>query len=181
MRRSSFPIVVLVLMLAGACSRHDASESAEASRPESAGFSTDSLGTDEVRIVTVDSGVDLVLARDSISGGLSQKTLATVRQSVDTATVKSTGFAGSIEKMVKSSVSTAIGHRVAVPLSDVKDVRYEGGKLVFEWNGKPPRMFENAKENQKPVLESFRPEDARRFADAVRARKRAVGQPTLAQ
>jgi hypothetical protein len=181
MRRSSCSIVVPLLMLAAACSRHDAGESAKASAPDTGGFSTDSLGPGEVRIVTADSGVDLVLAHDSISGGLSQKTLATVRQSVDTAAVKSTGFAGSLEKIVKSSVSSAIGHRVAVPLSEVKDVRYEGGKLQFAWNGKPPRLFENTKENQKPVLESFRPEDAQRFVEAVRARKRAIGQPALAQ
>jgi hypothetical protein len=129
-----------------------------------------------VRIESADGGVDLALLRDSISGGLSQKSLATARHSIDTAAVKSTGLGASIEKLVKSSVSTAIGTRAVVPLSAVKDVRYEGGKLQFEWNGKPATLFENAKVNDKPVLESFRPEDAQRFVDVVRARKRALGQ-----
>jgi hypothetical protein len=37
-------------------------------------------------------------------------------------------------------------------------------------------FFENAKVNDKPVMESFHPEDAQRFVDVVRARKRALGQ-----
>ena len=180
MRRSS-SIVVLLVVLAGACSRHDARDDAQSSIPESGGFSTDSMSAGEFRIVSVDSQVDLVLARDSISGGLSQKMLATVRQRVDTAGVKSTGLAGSIEKMVKSSVNSAIATRAGFPLSAVKDVRYAGGKLQFDWNGKAPRMFENTKVNEKPVLESFRPEDAQHFVEAVRARKRATGQGALAQ
>jgi hypothetical protein len=47
---------------------------------------------------------------------------------------------------------------------------------VFEWNGSPVTMFENTKVNGKPVLESFPPADAQRFVEAVRARKRALGQ-----
>jgi hypothetical protein len=176
MPRSSSFLVLAASIVSLACSRHEKEEDeARAATRLSRGAVSDTLGA-EVRIVSADSGVDLALVRDSISGGLSQKTLATVRRSIDTATVKSSGLGASIEKMVKSSVSSAIGTRVVVPLAAVKDVRYEGGKLRFEWNGKPVTLFENAKVNEKPVLESFRPEDAEHFVDVVRARKRALGQ-----
>jgi hypothetical protein len=172
---SSLALAALALTTA-ACSRRDAGEKVRIEAPPSSSVPAEILGAGEVRIVSADSGVDLALLRDSISGGLSQKTLATARHSIDTATVKSTGLGASIAKLVKSSVSSAIGTRVVFPLSSVKDVRYDAGRLRFEWNGKPAAMFETTKVNDKPLLESFRPEDARRFVDVVRARKRALGQ-----
>ena len=133
------------------------------------------LQAGDIRIVSADSGVDLAMIGDAISGGLSEKTLAKVRTDTDTGAVKGSGFAASLEKTIKSSVQSAIGTRVNVPLSAVRDVRYENGKIVFEWNGKKPNVFGNVKEGKKDFLESFRPEDAQRFVDAVRARMKARG------
>lgn len=186
MRHSSRSISVAVLIVSAGCSSHDTDhntddDGARMSMPSTSTAVPDSLATGEVRIVTADSGVDLMLVRDSISGGLSEATLAKIRQSVDTTSVKSTGIGASIEKLVKSTVTSAVGTRVVVPLSAVKDVRYEEGRLQFDWNGKPTKIFDNTKVNGKPVMESFRPDDARRFVDAVRARKRALAAVPLAQ
>ena len=46
-----------------------------------------------------------------------------------------------------------------------------GEKLVFEWSGEPRKVFEQASIDHKPLLASFAPADAKRFADAVNARK----------
>jgi hypothetical protein len=176
MHGSSSLILLVTVIASVACSRHDSEGDARAAAPPWRGAIADTVSGGAVRIVSVDSGVDLALVRDSISGGLSQRTLAMARKSIDTATVKSSGLGASVERLVKSSVSSAIGTRVVVPLTAVKDIRYEDGKLQFDWNGKPVTFFENAKVNDKPVMESFRPEDAQRFVDVVRARKRALGQ-----
>jgi hypothetical protein len=176
MRHSSSSTVFAALLLAAACSHHDREGDAAAGTPASDSLASDRAGAGELRIVSVDNGVDLALVRDSISGGLSQQALAKARQQVDTAKVSGAGLGASIERLVKSSVSTAIGTRMVVPLAAVKDVRYENGRLVFEWNGRPATLFESTKVNGKPLLESFGPDDARRFVDAVRARKRALGQ-----
>ncbi len=134
------------------------------------------LAAGDIRITSTDGGVDLAMIGDSISGGLSAATLAKVRQKTDTSAVTGTGLGASIEKMVKASVQSAIGTRIGVPVSSVKDVRYEGDRLVFDWNGKPPADFANAKVNNKDVMASFSPADAQRFVDAVHARKRASDQ-----
>ena len=101
--------------------------------------------------------------------------LAKVRQKTDTSAVSGTGLGASIEKMVKASVQDAIGTRIGVPVSAVKDVRYDGARLVFDWNGKAPADFANAKVNNKDVMASFSTGDAQQFVDAVRARKAALG------
>jgi hypothetical protein len=131
----------------------------------------DSLAAGDVRIVTTDGSIDLALIGDSISSGLSPASIAKVRHETDTAAVDGTGFAAEMEKMVKGTVQGAIGTRVSIPLSAVREVRYDGEKLVFEWNGAPPKVFVSAKVNGKPLLASFAPDEARRFADAVNARK----------
>jgi hypothetical protein len=132
----------------------------------------DSLGEGDIRIMDTEGEIDLALIGDTISSGLSAKTIAKVRQETDTSRVKGSGFGPSIERLVKGTVQGAIGTRVVFPVSAVKEVRYEGGKIVFDWNGKPQNVFKNAKVNDRDLLSSFPPEDAKRFVDAVMARKR---------
>jgi hypothetical protein len=132
------------------------------------------LGEGDVRIVAPDNGVDLALIGDTISSGLSEAALAKARSETDTGAVKGSGFAASLEKTIKSSVQSAIGTRVGFPLSQVKDARYEGNRIVFDWNGPPSTIFDHSSVNHKPLLESFTPADAQRFVDAVNARKRSA-------
>ena len=135
------------------------------------------MGPGDIRIVTTDNGIDLALIGDTISSGLSQHALDRVRKETDTSAVKGDGFGASIEKMVKGSVQSAIGTRVAFPISAVRSVRYDGNKIVFDWNGKSNNFFGHTNVNGRNVLESFDAADARQFADAVMARKRTRGQP----
>jgi hypothetical protein len=176
--RTSRKALLLVALVAPASCRHG-DEAAKV--PVSLSRATDTtaakpLAAGDIRITSTDGGIDLAMIGDSISGGLSLATLAKVRQKTDTGAVTGTGFGASIEKMVKASVQNAIGTRMGVPVSSVKDVRYDGQRLVFDWNGKAPTDFAKARVNNKDVMASFSADDAQRFVDAVHARKRALGQ-----
>jgi len=172
--------LLTLLIVASACSsrseRAEKRERDEApdggvtiSRPNTK-ITEDTLKAGDIRIVTTNGGIDLALIGDSISSGLSPEAIRKVRRETDTATVTGSGFGAQIEKMVKGSVAGAIGTRVSFPVSAVREVRYDGEKLVFEWNGEPRKVFEQAKIDGKPLLASFSAEDAKRFADAVNAR-----------
>ena len=169
-----------------ACSKsdretRDASERADAGPVETAptpaaevstpAAQEEALADGDIRIVTTNGGIDLALIGDTISSGLSPHALREVRRETDTGTVHGTGFGAEIEKMVKGTVQGAVGKRASFPLSEVRSVRYDGERLVFEWVGSPRRIFDSTKLDGKPLLASFAPEDARRFADAVNARK----------
>ena len=174
-------LAIAVLLLSAACSRgdddrtrRDADIGPVATTPAPIPSVDETLPPGDVRIVTTDGGVDLALIGDTISTGLSPQALAKVRQETDTAKVHGTGFGAEIEKMVKGTVQGAIGTRVVFPISEVREVRYDGEKLVFEWAGTPRKLFDQTKVNGKPLLASFAPDDARRFADAVNARKGKV-------
>ena len=183
--RSRTAAAALMLAAAGACARGDgdgtraesavATDTAAAASAPSASEGSasvgDSLAEGDVRIVTTNGGIDLALIGDSISTGLSPSALQTVRRETDTTSVTGTGFGAQLEKVVKGTVQGAVGKRVAFPISEVREVRYDGEKLVFEWAGEPRKLFENTKIDGKPLLASFTADDARRFADAVNARK----------
>jgi hypothetical protein len=172
MRISAVHAIALALALV-ACSHRDSDEDRAASAlPESSTIVPDD-GRD-VRIMTTGNEVDLALVGDTITSGLSEQTLAKARHETDASAVEGTGIGASIERMVKSGVQTALGTRVAIPISALNDVRYEHGAIVFDWK-KKPMAFVKTNVNGKPIMESFRPEDAQRFVAAVRARKRARG------
>jgi len=179
MRTFLSPIVLAAVLLVAACSdrsrdaeRADTARAHVAISNQSASADATPLAAGDVRIVTTDSGMDLALIGDTISSGLSPYAIAKARHETDTAAVTGTGFGADLEKMVKGTVQKAIGTRVVFPVADVKEVRYDGRTLVFVWEGKPPQVYSSMKVNGKPFLESFAPDDAQRFADAVMARKK---------
>ncbi|MEO8563262.1 MAG: hypothetical protein ABI601_14355 [bacterium] len=182
MRSPLAPIALALALITTACSsRTEDAQRADSSAPHVSISSPAPtaerapLAAGDVRIVAADSGIDLALIGDTITSGLSEHAIAKVRQETDTTNVTGKGFGADLEKMVKGTVQKAVGTRVGFPISAVRDVRYDGRAIVIEWAGKPPRIFGSTKVNDKPLLESFPPEDAKRFADAVMARKRARG------
>jgi hypothetical protein len=171
--RSAIGRPLAAALLLASCSRHgDADRSTAAAAAAATSGASTSPRVGDVRIQTTANELDLALVGDTISAGLAPRALEKAREATDTAKVRATGLGGSIERLVKSSVQQGLSARVAFPVSAVKDVRYENGRIQFEWNERPTRLFEQTKVNGKPFLESFRPEDAERFVDAVRARIR---------
>ena len=132
----------------------------------------EALGPGDMRIYNADSTVDLVLFGDKILAGLSPKTIAKVRGELEASASKDTsGVGGSISRIVKTSVAGAIGTHAAFPLNEIRDVRYEGDRIVVDWkSGKQNDLFGNTKVNNSKLSNSFRREDAERFIEAVRAR-----------
>lgn len=172
---------ILCLLAILSCSRRDREADQSAERSDAGTSAAAAAGAREgaaagdVRIVSTGAEVDLALVGDTISSGLSQQALARARPEIDSSRVSGTGLGASIEKMVKGTVQSALGTRVAFPISALNDVRYESGRIVFDWKERPAIVFAKTSINGKPFLESFRPEDAQRFVSAVRARKRARG------
>ena len=170
-------IAVAAALVAAACSskpadraKDEAPDGGVTISKSSVPVADDSLRAGDVRIVTTNGGVDLALIGDSVSTGLSPSAMKKVHEETDTLKVSGSGFGASIEKMVKGTVQGAIGTRVSFPVSAVREARYDGRQIVFEWAGEPRKIFDNTKIDGKPLLASFAPDEARRFVDAVNAR-----------
>jgi hypothetical protein len=132
----------------------------------------ETLAPGDLRIFNMDSSVDLILAGDKILAGLSPKMVAEVKTKLETSAAGDTsGLGGSIAQIVKKSVAGAIGTHAVFPLSDIRDIRYEHEQIIVDWkDGGTHNLFGSTKVNDHSVSNSFRPDDARRFIDAVHAR-----------
>ena len=112
------------------------------------------------------------LVRDTIAVHLSAATLkkahADIDKDMDTTSDEFGGLGAFIKKTVKSTVGKALAYSVTVPISDVNDARYEDGRMEFDMRHKPRINFDNIKTDKRPLLESFSPDDSRRFVAAVR-------------
>ena len=174
MRRSIPGFICVALVVATACGRHDSRDrgNVETQGNVANRDSALTLGPGDLKIVSEDSSVDLAVVGQRIVVRLSDKTMNKVRSETDTMGVKDSGFGGSIERLVKKTVQSALGHQFEYPLSDVKSAKYENGAIVLTPKGdREPRLLANTKINGKKLMESFRPDDAQRFVAAVNAKK----------
>ena len=164
-------LVVLAIAFVSRYFRHRSSGK-EHMRVRSEAAVLDSLAPGDMRIYNTDSSVDLVLKGNEILAGLSPVTIAKIKSKLDTSASQDTsGLGASISQIVKKSVAGAIGTHAAFPLSDIRDIRYEQDQIVFDWkDGGHHQLFGGTKVNGERVSNSFRPEDAERFIEAVRAR-----------
>ena len=133
---------------------------------------TEALGPGDLRIYNSDSAVDLTLRGRDVLAGLSPKTVDKIRNEMDrSSTSDTTGFGGMIAATVKKTVAASIGTHIVYPVSDIREISYDGGEIVIDSraHGKM-RLFSNTNVN-KGGTRGFREEDARRFIAAVKARQ----------
>ena len=137
---------------------------------------TDSLRAGDLRIFNADSSVDVILSGDRILAGLSPKTVGKIRSELDTAASNDSGLGGSIASLVKKTVAGAIETHMVYRVSDIRDVRYDDGRIVLEWmDGTDHNLFGDVKVNGNRQGNTFRAEDAERFIEAFRERKKSLG------
>jgi hypothetical protein len=136
-----------------------------------------SLHAGDVQLFNNDSSVDVILSGDRILAGLSPKTVDKVKSELGKADSDS-GLGGSIAGLVKKTVAGAIDTHMSYALADIRDVRYDEGRIVLEWKkGGDHPLFGDTKVNGERRGNTFRADEAQRFIEAVRARKRELGQP----
>lgn len=137
-----------------------------------------SLRAGDLRIYNRDSTINLVLRGPEILAGLSPMTIAKVQAEMTKSSAKdSSGIGGLIASTVKQTVANTIGTHVVYRLSEIEDLRYEDGQLIAERaDGRETRLFGDTKVNGTEQGRTFDAVTAGRFIEAVRARKRELGQ-----
>jgi hypothetical protein len=135
------------------------------------------LGQGDMQLFNEDSTVDLILQGPHILAGLSPKTVERIRSEIGKAGPDdSSGLAGFIASTVKEQVADKIGTHARYNVADIRDIRLESDRLVIEWkSGKEQRLFESVKvDRDRGNANRFRPDEARRFIELVKARQAAL-------
>lgn len=121
-----------------------------------------------ISINTTDGKMTLTLAHDTVSMGLSDSVLTDVKKQMAKDDTSEHGIAGAFSGFIKKTVSSALHGRVAYPVQDLKDVKYEGGRLVFTYRQPREMKFEDVTvDHDRKAIASFAPADAQHFAFVV--------------
>ena len=117
-------------------------------------------------ITTVEGKVSLVLTDQTLAMQLSDRTMRKVERELHRARHEQDEGDGALGDAIKSAVIGAVrsllDHSAEVRLRDVRDVRWESGRLVIVARD-GQRLFERLDVDDEDVLEAFDPADAREF------------------
>lgn len=164
MRKHTTVVAVLAsLLVLGACNRSD--------KPAAGGSASSRVPTrmsgDSAVIHTSDGAIKLGLVHDTVFMGLSDSVLTLARTDMARDTETHNALAGTIERMVKKSVSSALQTHLTYPLADIDSAHYGNGTIRFAYRNRRTMAFEDVKQNGKRALDSFPPEDAQQFVKTV--------------
>ena len=128
------------------------------------------LGPGDMRIISQDGAVELVLRGNEILAGLSPAKVAEVKAEMERSSAGDTsGLGGLIASSVKRGVAGAVGAHAVYPVSDIRDITFTDGRLVIHTrSGGQTKLFGDRSQSDRPEL--FAQQDAERFVAAVRAR-----------
>lgn len=167
-------LLFLPLLLAAACSSDpdpdpDPDPRSRADGVEVAFTDEAPRGAERLVITTREGDVDLGLTDEVVYFRLNPKRVAEIEADIDGEVSETEGLGRSIADAVTGVVTDALRHAVEVPIEDVEAVRYEDGRLEFEFagDGEMPAIERDGER----VEEAFAPEDAERFVEAFEAVK----------
>jgi hypothetical protein len=170
-RRVSMTAVTAVAVFSAACRDHE--KVRVKANDVNASFAkrdtTRPLGPGDLRIATTDSALEVALVGDSLIAGLGAVTRQKVSSALDTTKVNSSGLGASIEKMVKTTVAGALDHELHVALSEISDIRYEDGLLVF-YDKQGKRMHVMERNGDRGHRTKFAEQDAKDFIALFKAK-----------
>ncbi len=130
-------------------------------------------GDARLAIATRDDRVALLLTHEAVVMQLTDRGLRDLRDEMrrDAEEDRESGFfAEMVQTMVRSTVESMLRRSIEYPVSELRDVEYRRGRLVFTGeDGK--RVFESVRVNDTEVMENFSDADARAFVREFRRLK----------
>jgi hypothetical protein len=114
-------------------------------------------------MLTEDRVAEMLLTRRVVAIQFSDRTLRKIdREFAEERDEDEGALADAIKGAVLGGVRALLDHSVECPLEELRDVRYRDGRLeLVARNGR--RLFEDFEIDDRTVLESFSPADARAF------------------
>ena len=134
------------------------------------------LRAGEVRILTTNRAAFMALRDNHIVAGLSDSMLRHIQVEMRRELRKEStqGVGAAIGKAVVDGVSKLLEKEIAVPVADVRDISYDGRKIVIKYRGGEPKGMLNLEtiksDGDRTLLEQFSAQDAQRFVEAVKVR-----------
>lgn len=133
-------------------------------------FGGEDLGADRFAIHSDDGALRMGLTDEFVYFALSDSVLAEARVEM-AADSPPDGIGGTIAGIVKGGVSRALRFRARYHVDDIRDIRWENGRMVFDFVD-PDRRITSLDVDDRPLDEIFTEEDVRAFGEHFRQVKR---------
>ena len=159
----AFAVALCAQPAAAQRDRHDDSEARVVSRQP--------LRSASSAIETRNGEVALLLVDRNLVIQLTDRGLNKVDRDMDDDAQKESGFARLVSGIVRSGVRSLLDHGIEYPVSELRDARYENGRIVLI-NREGEQIFKDVQVNDMQVMESFSPAAARAFVARVNQARR---------
>lgn len=117
-------------------------------------------------VSTRDGEIELGVTDSVLFTRLSPELQARIQSEMADETEDESGLGGAIARAVTGAVSQGLAMAVSVPLDEVRDVRYEDGRVVIEMEDGGESPFDGSRNDDEPMLEQFDREAGERLAGA---------------
>lgn len=169
-------VTIALLLIAGSIAEPLAAQDTSSMRvqvhvSDSAGYVVDRASPDRARFAIVSENGDaaLLLTDTSIVAQMTDRGLQHLNSADAKDTTKSV-VGKMVARMTVAALGSLFDHGIAYNLHDLTDAKYADGRLQLV-GAKGQELFRDVKIDDTPLMESFRPEDAKKFAARVRAAK----------
>ena len=136
-------------------------------------FDASDIGEDRFAVASRDGAVRMALTDEFVYFALSDSVLELARSEIDPDSGTAEGIRGAISGIVRGGVSRALSFRAKYPVDDIRDIRWEDGRMVFDFDDPRRSLSDNFKVEDRPVEEAFAEADVQAFAREFRRLKGA--------
>lgn len=139
-------------------------------------FGGEDLGPDRFAIHSEDGSVQMGLTQDFLYFALSDSVIAAARAEMDEDSTRREGIGGAIAGLVRGGVDRALRFRARYDVADIRDVRWEDGRMVVDFVDPDHSLSTNFEVDDRPIEEVFSQQDVEAFRQQLRDLKRERGE-----
>lgn len=141
-------------------------------------FSGDEMGPDVHAIVSEDGNVKMGLTGEWVYFALSDSMRAEARAELDE-DAEAGGLKGFFGGIMRGLLGKALGFRARYAVSEIRDIRWEDGRMRIVFTDPEQRVDENLTvgDDEQSLTEAFAEEDVKELAEAFRTMKDGGDRP----
>jgi hypothetical protein len=140
-------------------------------RSDRVDFSGEDLGPDLHAITTDDGALKMGLTREWVYFTLSDSVRSEIESEL-AAKTDSGGVKGFFGGLMRSAVGKALGFRARYAVAEIRDIRWEDGRMVVEFTDPDRGLDDNlTTDDDEPITEAFAETDVQALSEVFRGLK----------
>lgn len=133
-------------------------------------FGDEEMGPDVHAVLSEDGSVKMGLTQEHVYFALSDSMRAEAQRELD-ADAEAGGVKGFLGGLMRDVVGEALSFRARYPVTEIEDIRWDDGRMHFEFADPDRSLDDNLEIADEPISEAFTEEAVREFGESFRTVK----------